>query len=78
MKSYDRICRIDIDDIIKESQGEDIEYIRDGDRSADDLDVICDFMKKGYLHEIRCEKEFYHTERIVIKFSKIKNQEERL
>lgn len=29
MKSYDRICRIDIDDIIKESQGEDIEYIRD-------------------------------------------------
>lgn len=51
---------------------------KDGDRSADDLDVICDFMKKGYLHEIRCEKGFYHTERIVIKFSKIKNQEERL
>lgn len=58
MKSYDRIYRIDIDNIIKESQDEDIEYIRDGDRSADDLDVICDFMKKGYSHEIRCEKDF--------------------
>ena len=77
MKSYDRIYRIDIDNIIKESQDEDIEYIRDGDRSADDLDVICDFMKKGYSHEIRCEKGFYHAERIVIKFSKIKSQEVR-
>ncbi|WP_270467038.1 hypothetical protein [Butyribacter intestini] len=53
MKSYDRICRIDIDDIIKESQGEDIEYIRDGDRSADDLDVICDFMKKRIFARIK-------------------------
>lgn len=56
MKSYDRICRIDIDDIIKESQGEDIEYIRDGDRSADDLDVICDFMKKRIFARIKMWK----------------------
>ena len=71
MKSYDRIRRMDIDDIIEKSQGEDIEYIRDGDRSADDLDIICDFVKRGYSYELRYEKGFYHAERIVIKFKKI-------
>ena len=33
MKVYDRICVNDIDNIIKESDGDDIRYIRDGDRS---------------------------------------------
>lgn len=70
MKVYDRICLNEIDDIIKESNGKDIKYIRDGDRSADDLDVIYGFINKGYSCEIKTEKGYYSSVMIVINFKK--------
>ena len=70
MKVYDRICVNDIDDIIKESDGDDIRYIRDGDRSADDLDVICSFADRGYSYDIKTEKGHYSSVMIVIDFKK--------
>lgn len=70
MRVYDRICTNDINDIIKESDGDDIRYIRDGDRSADDLDVICSFVDRGYSYEIKREKGYYSSVMIVIDFKK--------
>lgn len=71
MKVFDRICVDEIDDIIKQSNGDDIKYIRDGDRSCDDLDVICKFINKGYSHEIKTEEGHFSPMAIVIIFKKI-------
>ena len=70
MKSYENIRKDKVDEIILESKGENIEYIRDGERSCDDLDIICDFIEKGYDCDIKREKGKYLSKRIVITFTK--------
>ena len=70
MNTYERIFRNHIDEIIEKSNGADITYIRDGERSCDDLDIICDFLDKGYSYTLRQEKGKFGIRKIIITFHK--------